>query len=161
RAGPDPHAAVLKPRSGAVLGKSPGFVNPRRRPALRSPVGTCCAGGSETIADLMAMARLCLLLLALLAAAPARAETKVLKVAPQTDVVLIDPVFGTALISMIHGLMIYESLFAWDQQFRPQPEMVGAWSTSPDQMTWRFTLRPGLRFHDGAAVTSADVIASL
>ena len=44
---------------------------------------------------------------------------------------------------------------------RPQPEMAAAWSTSPDGLAWRFTLRDGLRFHNGQAVTTADVIASL
>src|SRR6185437_7845365 len=42
-----------------------------------------------------------------------------------------------------------------------KPEMVKEWSTSPDGLTWRFTLRPGLKFHDGQAVTTADVIPSL
>ena len=39
--------------------------------------------------------------------------------------------------------------------------MVESWNTSPDGLTWRFTLRDGLKFHDGQAVTTADVIASL
>ena len=96
----------------------------------------------------------------MLAGTPARAE-KILRVVPQNDVVLLDPVFGTAWISMISGLMIYESLFAWDAAMRPQPQMVSNWSTSPDGLVWRFTLRDGQRFHDGQPVTTTDVIASL
>jgi peptide/nickel transport system substrate-binding protein len=91
----------------------------------------------------------------------ARAETKVLRVVPQSDIVLLDPVFGTAAISMIGGMMIYESLFTWDSHLQPKPEMVGQWSVSPDQLTWRFTLRGGLRFHDGQPVTTTDVLPSL
>lgn len=101
-----------------------------------------------------------LLLVGLLAVAPARAQ-KVLRVVPQNDVVLLDPVFGTAWVSMISGVMIYESLFTWDAAMRPQPMMVEAWSTSADGLAWRFTLRDGQRFHDGQKVTSGDVIASL
>jgi peptide/nickel transport system substrate-binding protein len=39
--------------------------------------------------------------------------------------------------------------------------MVEAVSVSPDSLTYKFTLRAGLAFHDGSPVTSADVIASL
>ena len=85
----------------------------------------------------------------LASAAPASAETKVLRVVPQTDIVLLDPVFGTATISNIAGMMIYKSLFSWDNNLQPKPQMVDSWDVSPDQLTWRFTLRPGLKFHDG------------
>jgi peptide/nickel transport system substrate-binding protein len=39
--------------------------------------------------------------------------------------------------------------------------MVEKWSESPDHRLWTFTLRGGLAFHDGAAVTGEDVVASL
>jgi peptide/nickel transport system substrate-binding protein len=39
--------------------------------------------------------------------------------------------------------------------------MVESFSTSDDKLTWTFTLRPGLKFHDGQPVTTRDVIASL
>jgi peptide/nickel transport system substrate-binding protein len=110
---------------------------------------------------LRAWVRSCVLASVLLAGVPARAETKVLRVVPQTDIVLLDPVFGTALISMIGGAMIYESLFAWDSKQNPQPQMVQDWSTAPDGLSWTFRLRPGLAFHDGQKVTTNDVIASL
>jgi peptide/nickel transport system substrate-binding protein len=45
--------------------------------------------------------------------------------------VLLDPVFGTVAISMIGGMMIYESLFTWDSHLQSRPEMVGQWSSSP------------------------------
>jgi len=48
-----------------------------------------------------------------------------LGVVPQSDIVLLDPVFGTAAISNIGGMMIYESLFSWDSRLQPKPEMVG------------------------------------
>jgi peptide/nickel transport system substrate-binding protein len=39
--------------------------------------------------------------------------------------------------------------------------MVERWSMSPDSLAWEFTLRDGLKFHDGVPVTSEDVVASL
>ena len=105
------------------------------------------------------LAPLCLLTV-LLAAGPAPAE-KVLKVVPHADLTQLDPVFASIVITREYGLMIYEELFAWDSKLQPQPQMVDRWTTSPDGLTWRFTLRDGLKFHDGQDVTSQDVVPSL
>jgi peptide/nickel transport system substrate-binding protein len=97
-------------------------------------------------------------------AMPAAAQTPpstVLRVVPQADVAVTDPLFTTAWISTIHGTMVWEGLFAWDSKLQPRPQMVREWSTSPDGLAWRFTLRDGLKFHDGSPVTTTDVIASL
>jgi peptide/nickel transport system substrate-binding protein len=104
---------------------------------------------------------LLLALFAALASAPAGAQTKVLRVVPHADLTLLDPVFASTLITREYGMMIYEELFAWDTKLQPKPQMVENWSTSPDGLTWRFTLRGGLKFHDGQAVTTDDVIPSL
>ena len=90
----------------------------------------------------------------------ATAQT-VLRVIPHADLKNLDPIWTTAYISRNHGYLIYDTLFAMDESFTPQPQMVDTWEVSDDAMTWTFTLRDGLMFHDGAPVTSADVIASL
>ncbi|MFC7738178.1 ABC transporter substrate-binding protein [Roseomonas sp. GCM10028921] len=102
-------------------------------------------------------------LAAALLSAPATAQEprSVLRVVPQADVAVTDPVFGTAWISTIHGTMVWESLFAWDSKMQPQPQMVSDWGVSEDGLRWYFTLREGVRFHDGSSVTTTDVIASL
>ena len=93
---------------------------------------------------------------------PANAqEEKVLRVIPHADLKNLDPIWTTAYISRNHGYMIYDTLFAMDENMKPQPQMVDSWETSDDKKTWTFTLRDGLKFHDGAPVTSEDVIASL
>lgn len=40
------------------------------------------------------------------------------------------------------------------------PALAQSWETSPDQLTWTFQLRPGVRFHDGSPFTAADVVYS-
>ena len=39
--------------------------------------------------------------------------------------------------------------------------MVERWTTSPDGLRWTFTLREGMRFHDGQPVRGADAAASI
>ncbi len=93
-------------------------------------------------------------------ASQAEAETT-LRVIPHADLKNLDPIWTTAYITRNHGYMIYDTLFAMDEDFKPQPQMVDTWTVSDDAMVWTFTLRDGLMFHDGAPVTSADVVASL
>src|SRR5216683_1661450 len=97
--------------------------------------------------------------LALLAAAPAGAQT--LKMVAHSDLKVLDPIWTTAFITRNHGYLIYDTLFAKDEQLRIRPQMVDKWETSPDGLTWTFTLRDGLEWHDGQPVTSEDCIASL
>ena len=53
----------------------------------------------------------------------ARAES-VLKVIPHADLKNLDPIWTTAYITRNHGYMIYDTLFAMDESFTPQPQMV-------------------------------------
>jgi peptide/nickel transport system substrate-binding protein len=105
----------------------------------------------------------------LLAAAPlfmagpaiAQGKPKTLRVVMQSDLKILDPVWTTAYIVRNHGFMIYDQLFALDEKLKPQPQMVESWKTSDDKLVWDFRLRDGLKWHDGAPVTSADVVASI
>lgn len=96
------------------------------------------------------------------AAAPAPAEeAKVLRVVPQSDLKILDPIWTTAFVTRNHGYAIYDTLFGVDAQGKVQPQMVGDYGSSADARVWTFTLREGLAFHDGKPVTSADVIQSI
>lgn len=92
-------------------------------------------------------------------AAPVSAET--LKVVAHSALRVLDPIMTTAYISRNHGYMIYDTLFALNADMVPQPQMVDTWTVSDDGLTYRFTLRDGLKFHDGAPVTGDDVAASI
>src|SRR5258705_5281666 len=95
------------------------------------------------------------------AASSAAAQEKVLKFIPQADLRILDPIATTAYITRNHGYMVYDTLFAIDEKFQVKPQMVDKWQLSKDGLTYTFTLRDGLKFHDGAPVTSADCIASV
>src|ERR1700759_877091 len=93
-------------------------------------------------------------------ASAASAQTT-FKVVMHSDVKALDPVWSGAYITRNHGYMLFDTLFALDENLQVKPQMVDKWEQSPDGLTWTFTLRDGLEFHDGAPVTSEDVIASL
>lgn len=95
-----------------------------------------------------------------MASTDASAES-VLKVIPHADLKNLDPIWTTAYITRNHGYMVYDTLFAMDESFTPQPQMVEDWTASEDGLTWTFNLRAGLKWHDGADVTAADCVASL
>ena len=76
-------------------------------------------------------------------------DSKTLRFIVRTDLRVLDPIWTTAYVSRNHGYMIFDTLFALDSKFKPQPQMVGDYSISPDKLVYRFALRPGLRFHDG------------
>lgn len=86
---------------------------------------------------------------------------KVLRVIPHADLKNLDPIWTTAYISRNHGYLIYDTLFAMDESFKPQPQMVDSWTVSDDKLTWTFKLRDGLKWHDNADVAAEDCVASL
>ena len=90
----------------------------------------------------------------------AEAQTT-LKVVKHSDVKIIDPIWTTAYIVRNHGYMIYDTLFAVNDKLEVKPQMVETWKVSDDKLIYTFTLRDGLKFHDGATVTSEDCIASI
>ncbi|MBI3529029.1 MAG: ABC transporter substrate-binding protein [Betaproteobacteria bacterium] len=99
---------------------------------------------------------------ALILCGPASAQgEKILRITPQSNLTILDPIWTTAYITRNHGYMIYDTLFGMDAKGGIRPQMVDKYTVSKDKKTWTFTLREGLAFHDGATVTSEDVIASL
>lgn len=93
-----------------------------------------------------------------LAAAQSPATLRVVLV---NDLASLDPVVSTAAFVRNHGFLNYDQLFALDSKGEAQPQMVGAWSKSPDGMSYSFTLRDGLAYHDGSPVRAADAVASV
>jgi peptide/nickel transport system substrate-binding protein len=93
--------------------------------------------------------------------ARAASSTTTLSAVMQGDLRSFDPVWTTANITAYYGAMVYDTLFATDANFQPQPEMVGKWDLSEDKRTYTFELRDGLMWHDNTPVTAADCVASI
>ena len=95
-------------------------------------------------------------------ARPALAQGKsVLKFVPQANLSSPDPIWTTATVAWMHGYMVWDTLYGLDEKLAPQPQMAAGHEVSADGLTWRITLRDGLKFHDNEPVRPADVIASL
>lgn len=119
--------------SGSVLTKSRSVMLAAALAASTAivPAGTALAQDSETITAVM-----------------------------HSGLRVLDPIITTAHITRNHGYMIYDVLIAVNENFEVQPQMAD-FEVSDDGLTYTFTLRDGLMFHDGEPVTAADAVASL
>ena len=99
-----------------------------------------------------------LLLVALLV--PAITEAKTLRLALSDDATTLDPHVANLAINNRLLNNIYEGLVRRDKDFSIAPALAVSWS-QPDARTWRFKLRPDVKFHDGSVFSADDVVFSV
>ena len=73
----------------------------------------------------------------------------------------LDPVTATDTVQQTVGALLYEGLFALDQQFQPQPVLADSWEYDSQRLVWTIRIRADALFSDGSAVTAQDVAATL
>ena len=94
-------------------------------------------------------------------AAPALAQAqKPLRFIPQANLTALDPIWTTAVITYNHAYMVYDLLYGWDGK-ELKPQMAAGHEVSQDELTWTFTLRDGLKFHDNEPVLAKDAAQSI
>jgi peptide/nickel transport system substrate-binding protein len=99
-----------------------------------------------------------------LLARPALAQpagSRVLRLIHGSDLASVDPIWTTAAATSEFGMNVFDQLLAVDSAYAVRPQMAEGWQVEDDGRTYVFTLREGLRFHDGEPVRSADCIASI
>jgi peptide/nickel transport system substrate-binding protein len=74
---------------------------------------------------------------------------------------VVDPVWTTAYITRNHSYLVYDTLFGTDENLQIKPQMVDRVTVSADGMKYTFTLRGGLKWHDGQPVLAEDCVESL
>ncbi len=94
-------------------------------------------------------------------APPARAQATPIRVVMNTELQILDPIITNANVTRAFGYMVFDTLIAMDEAGEYRPQMLESWQASEDRLTWTFTLRPGLEWHDGTPVTAEDCVASL
>jgi len=109
----------------------------------------------------MALAATLMASVALKAPAEAQDRATTLRAVVHANLQILDPVWTTAYITGRHGYLIYDTLYAMNAQFEPQPQMAEGHEVLENGLVYRIRLRSGLRFHDGSPVRAADAVASL
>jgi len=91
-------------------------------------------------------------------AVPAGAKT--LRFASAFDPNSLDPHSLALLYQSRVVTQIYEGLVNRDRDYRIEPALATSWRPV-NATTWRFTLRPDVKFHDGTPPTADDVVFSI
>jgi peptide/nickel transport system substrate-binding protein len=84
----------------------------------------------------------------------------VLRVGHESEIPSLDPATYTEVATWSVLGNIYEGLVTFDRDMTLTPALASSWNT-PDEHTWIFQIRRGVRFHDGHLLAAADVIFSI
>jgi peptide/nickel transport system substrate-binding protein len=87
-------------------------------------------------------------------------DAKTLRYASQDDPQTADPHSANLLATSRLTSNIYEPLVFRGKDWKPIPWLATSWQQLNDR-TWRFKLREGVKFHDGAPFTADDVVFSV
>lgn len=88
-------------------------------------------------------------------------DQRPLRVVLNLELQVLDPIITTSNVTRAYSYLVYDTLIALDSHGEYRPQMLEGWTKSADNLTWTFTLREGLEWHDGAPVTAEDCVASL
>jgi peptide/nickel transport system substrate-binding protein len=100
------------------------------------------------------------LLLACLTPAGAQGTSVQITIAQPAEATTMDPGRSTQVLTVNYFYNLYDTLTAWDVSLKLGPALATSWK-NVNETTWEFTLRPGVKFHDGTALTAEDVKATL
>jgi peptide/nickel transport system substrate-binding protein len=89
--------------------------------------------------------------------APAQAAGGTITLAVGADVFTTDPHKISGGGEYLFHTQVFESLYGHDLQGKLEPLLATGHTLSPDGLTYTFTLRPNVKWHDGTPFTAADV----
>ncbi len=78
----------------------------------------------------------------------------------EANVNSLDQMTSSTISTRNVAMNMFEALMTRDENTSPIPELAAKVDESADGMTYTFTLRQGVKFHNGKAMSSADVVAS-
>jgi peptide/nickel transport system substrate-binding protein len=98
-------------------------------------------------------------IVALLGAFGLAAHAADLSIGLAADVTSLDPHYHNLTPNNNVAQHVYGFLVQRNEKEQAEPSLATQWKTI-DPTTWEFTLRKGVKFHDGSDFTAADVVAS-
>jgi peptide/nickel transport system substrate-binding protein len=82
-------------------------------------------------------------------------------VAVSKEIASLDALVVATGDSQRYGWQMFDTLYAFDKKGNMVPSLATGYTLSADQLEYRFTLRRGVKFHNGDVMTSADVKYSM
>jgi peptide/nickel transport system substrate-binding protein len=73
----------------------------------------------------------------------------------------LDSVMTVSQVSLDIAGNVFETLYTLNKDYEPTPMLAQSVDISEDGKTYTFTLREGIKFHNGKEMTSEDVVASM
>lgn len=70
---------------------------------------------------------------------------------------ILNPVLAPDIGSVLINKIIFSSLVRPDENLHPVPDLATSWATSTDGLEYTFTLKPGVKWHDGESFSAHDV----
>jgi peptide/nickel transport system substrate-binding protein len=122
----------------------------------------CCTGRAARVIGMLVLAFL--LFTAQLPGRPVESAPAAtggqLVVAEPTPPDTFDPIAHSNFNNWYVWQLVYETLVVVQPDGRVAPMLAASWQVSPDELTYTFRLRSGIKFHNGAALTAEDVVYS-
>lgn len=83
-----------------------------------------------------------------------------LRVAVDQAISVIHPLLARVNPEYLAGELMYSGLTRLDLNMQAEPDLATEWTSNDNLTEWTFTLREGLKFHDGSPCVATDVVAS-
>lgn len=112
----------------------------------------------KTICGVLAV--ICVFLTSCVKPAEKVSEQKPIQIALPQDMLSFDPIKTTDIFSEAVLRCVYTSLYDFDENLQLRPKLVKT-AEAVDDHTWRVTIHENVKFQDGSALTTDDVIFSI
>src|SRR5215468_11001521 len=140
-----------------AIARAPRLPSRRTQGYTRRPGGSPMA---QIVSVLVALIALCAGLAAAPPSALAQAAGSQITISQPAEATTMDPGRSTQVLTVNYFYNLYDTLTRWDAALKLGPGLATSWKNA-GETAWEFTLRPGVKFHDGTALTADDVKATI